>query len=151
LAEVRQNFPMSRTRWRSEVNSNCLSPTENSEGIEKSGDLSCPAVVSRACSHSSWRFFHGSLVGFAAARNWNSRSLHSATNWQSCIASVPAAPCSPRRSPTLDPALPGLAAVPEHRGVGEAGHRGPMAPPRLPPLLALALKVWTALSRSRSS
>ena len=35
--------------------------------MEKSSDLSCPAVVSRACSHSARRFFHGSLAGFAAA------------------------------------------------------------------------------------
>src|ERR1700674_3324838 len=39
-------------------------------------------------------------------------------------------------------------AVLEHNGVGEAGHRGPVAPSRLPALLALALKVWTAVSRS---
>jgi hypothetical protein len=37
--------------------------TENSESVQKS---TCPAVVSRACSYSSRRFFHGSLVGFAA-------------------------------------------------------------------------------------
>jgi hypothetical protein len=46
---------------------------------------------------------------------------------------------------------PGLAAVLEHHGVGEAGNRSPVAPSRLPALLALALKVWTAVSRSRSS
>jgi hypothetical protein len=50
------------------------------------------------------------------------------------------------RSPTLDLALSGLAAVPEHLGVGEAGYRGQVAPSRLPALLALALKVWTAVS-----
>jgi hypothetical protein len=49
-------------------------------------------------------------------------------------------PALPARSPTLDLALPGLAAVPEHHGVGEAGHRGPVAPRRLPALLALAFK-----------
>jgi hypothetical protein len=38
-------------------------PTENSENIEKSSDLPCPAVVSRGCSHTSRRLFHGSLVG----------------------------------------------------------------------------------------
>jgi hypothetical protein len=53
-------------------------PTENSGSIEKSSHLSCPAVVSRACAHSDRSFFHGSLVGFAAARNWSPRSLHSA-------------------------------------------------------------------------
>jgi hypothetical protein len=47
------------------------------------------------------------------------------------------------RSSTLDLALPNLATVPELRVVGEAGHRGPVAPPRLPALLAL--KVWTAV------
>ena len=72
-------------------------PTENSESMEKSGDLSCPTVVSRPCSHSARSFFHGSLAGFAAARNWSSRSLRSATNWQSCIASVPSTPDSQRR------------------------------------------------------
>jgi hypothetical protein len=55
------------------------------------------------------------------------------------------------RSPTLDLALSGLAAVFEPHGVGEASHRGPVAPSRLPALLALALKVWTAVSRSRRS
>jgi hypothetical protein len=55
------------------------------------------------------------------------------------------------RSSTLDLALPGLAAVLERHGIGEAGDRSPLAPSRLPALLALALKVWTAVSRSRSS
>ena len=49
--------------------------TENSESMEKASDLCCPTLVSRAWSHSSRRFFHGSLVGFTAARNWSSRSL----------------------------------------------------------------------------
>jgi hypothetical protein len=35
--------------------------------------------VSRAWSYLSRRFYHGSLVGFAAVRNWSSRSLRSAT------------------------------------------------------------------------
>jgi len=107
--------------------------------------------VSRACSHSSRRFCPGSLVGFSAARNWSLRSLRSATNWQSCVASVPAAPALRARSLTLDLGLLGLAAVLEHHGVGKACHRGPVAPTGLPALLALALKVWTAISRSRSS
>jgi hypothetical protein len=51
-----------------------LSLSENSGSTEKSSDLSCPAVVSRACSHSARCFFHGSLVGFAVAGNWSSRS-----------------------------------------------------------------------------
>jgi hypothetical protein len=55
------------------------------------------------------------------------------------------------RSSILDLALPGLAAVLERHGIGEAGDRSPLAPSRLPALLALALKVWTAVSRSRSS
>jgi hypothetical protein len=33
--------------------------TENSEGIGQSSDLSCPAVVSGACSRTSRRLFHG--------------------------------------------------------------------------------------------
>ena len=49
----------------------------------------------RAYSHSPRRSSHGSLVGSAAARNWNPRSLRSATSLQSCVASVPAAPVSP--------------------------------------------------------
>src|ERR1700674_2091546 len=43
------------------------------------------------------------------------------------------------RSPNLDLALPGLAAVFEPYGVGEASHRGPVAPTRLPALGAGAL------------
>jgi hypothetical protein len=46
-------------------------PSENSESIEKSSDLSCPAIVLRGCWHSVRSFFHGSLIGFAAARNWS--------------------------------------------------------------------------------
>jgi hypothetical protein len=87
--------------------------TKNSGSIEKPSDLSRPAVVSPACSHTSRSFFHGSLVGFAAARNWTSRSLRSATNWQSYIVSVPAALGSPRSIAYLDLALPRMAAVPE--------------------------------------
>jgi hypothetical protein len=123
--------------------------TENSESMQKSSDLSCPAIVSRACSHSSRRFFHGSLVGFAAARNWSSSSLlrhqlavlHRQRSWSP--------PALGARSPILDLALPGLAAVPEHYRVGEARHRGPMALQRLPALLALTLEAWAAVSSSR--
>jgi hypothetical protein len=69
---------------------------ENSESMQKSSDLSCPgrSVTGMLAFISS--FFHGSLVGFAAARNWNSRSLRSATSWQSYIASVLVAPSSSR-------------------------------------------------------
>jgi len=117
--------------------------------MEKSSDLSCPAIVSRACSHSSRRFFHGSLVGFAAARNWSSRSLlrhqravlHRQRSWSP--------PALGARSPIVDLALPGLAAVLEHNCVGEAGDRGPVAPSRLPALLALTLEAWAAVSSSR--
>ena len=42
-----------------------------------------------------WRSSPGSLIGFAAAQNWSSRSLVFATNWQSCAAYVPAVPGSP--------------------------------------------------------
>jgi hypothetical protein len=48
--------------------------TENSESMQKFNDLPCPAVVSRAWSHLSRRFFHNSLVGFVVVRNWTSRS-----------------------------------------------------------------------------
>jgi hypothetical protein len=53
------------------------------------------------------------------------------------------------RSPTLNLALPGLAAVLEHNCVGEAGDRGPVVPSRLPALLALTLEAWAAVSSSR--
>jgi putative transposase len=51
-----QYFRGRRRRLRSSLSD---VPTENSESMKKSGDLSCPAVVSRACSHSSQSFFHG--------------------------------------------------------------------------------------------
>src|SRR5215472_1999546 len=44
--------------------------------------------------HSSRRSSPGSLDGSAAARNWSSRFLRSATNWPSCVASGPAVPAS---------------------------------------------------------
>jgi hypothetical protein len=59
-------------------------------------DLSCLAVSFTGMLAFISCFFHGSLVGFVAARNWSSRSLRSATSWQSCIASVLAAPSSSR-------------------------------------------------------
>jgi len=99
--------------------------------------------VSRTCSHSVRRFFHGSLAGFAAAWNWSSRSLHSATNWQSYIASVLVAPSSSRSVVYSGSGSIGSGRGLEHHGVGEAGHRGPVASSRLPALLALALKVRT--------
>src|SRR5258708_23275623 len=125
--------------------------TENSESMEKASDLRCPALVSRACSHSARRFFHGSLAGFAAA--WLGARGHSAPPPVGSPAS-PASwspPALRARSSALDLALPGLAAVLERHGIGEAGDRSPLAPSRLPALFALALKVWTAVSRSRSS
>jgi alkanesulfonate monooxygenase SsuD/methylene tetrahydromethanopterin reductase-like flavin-dependent oxidoreductase (luciferase family) len=39
----------------------------------------------------------------------------------------------------------------EHNGIGEAGDRSPLAPSRLPALLALAVEAWAAISRSRGS
>ena len=55
------------------------------------------------------------------------------------------------RSLNLGLALPGVAAVPERHRVGETSHRGSMAPTRLSALLALALEIWTALSRARGA
>jgi hypothetical protein len=57
--------------------------------------LSCLAVSFTGMLAFISCFFHGSLVGFVAARNWSSR-LRSATSWQSCIASVLVAPSSSR-------------------------------------------------------
>ena len=48
-------------------------------------------------------------------------------------------------------ALPAVAAIPESDGSGEAGHRDSMASARFSVLLALAVKVRTALNRSRDS
>jgi hypothetical protein len=70
--------------------------TENSESVEKTSALSRPAVMSRARSHTSRSLFHGSLVDFVAAWSWSSRSSHSATNSQSCLASVSTPPGSSR-------------------------------------------------------
>jgi hypothetical protein len=44
-----------------------------------------------------------------------------------------------------------MAALSGHDGVGQASHRRPVAPSRLPPVLALALELGTAVSKSRSS
>jgi len=65
-------------------------PAKNSESVEKPSDLSCRAVESPACLHTSRRSSPGSQVGFAAAWNWSSKSSRSATNLQSCTASVQA-------------------------------------------------------------
>src|SRR5271167_1848756 len=48
---------------------------------------------------------------------------------------------SSRRSLAVGLALPGLAALPEGDGAGQAGDRGPLAPAGLPQILALALKL----------
>ena len=60
-------------------------------------------------------------------------------------------PALHNRSPNLGLALPGVAAVPERHRVGETGHRDSMASTRLSALLALALEIWTALSRARGA
>jgi hypothetical protein len=44
-----------------------------------------------------------------------------------------------------------MAALSGHDGVGQASHRCPMAPPGLPPVLALALAIRTAVSGSRDA
>ena len=48
-------------------------------------------------------------------------------------------------------ALPDMAELSGHNGVGQAGHRRPMAPPGLSPVLALAFEIGTAVSQSRDS
>ena len=48
-------------------------------------------------------------------------------------------------------ALPALASLPRRDGVGQADNGNPVASSRLPALLALAVNVWTPVSRSRSS
>src|SRR3984957_1339391 len=55
------------------------------------------------------------------------------------------------RSPAVGLDLPIVAALSGHDGVGQAGHRCPMAPSRLPPVLAMALQIRTAVTGSRSS
>jgi hypothetical protein len=47
--------------------------------------------------------------------------------------------------------LSDIAALSGHNGVGQAGHRCPITPSRLPPVLALAFEIRTAVSKSRSS
>jgi hypothetical protein len=62
---------------------------------------------------------------------------------QSCIAIVLAALSSSRSIAYSGSGSIGSGHGLEHHGVGEAGHRGPVASSRLPAVLALALKVRT--------
>jgi hypothetical protein len=55
-------------------------------------------------------------------------------------------PIEPPAEPALGVALPLMAALPGNDGFGQAGYRCPMAPSRLPFVLALALEIGTAIS-----
>ena len=126
-------------------------PTENSESIEKSSDFSCPAVVS-------------SMIGFISALlSWLAGRFRGRAELELEVIALRhqlAVLCRQRPGRTRLSPLDRLLWIwlyrvwprcLKHHGVGEADHRGPVAPSRLPALLALALKVWTAVSRSRSS
>src|ERR1035437_6274774 len=68
--------------------------------------------------------------------------------------SPPAAGSAPAvyfRPLALGLALPIVAALSGGDGVGQAGHRRPMAPSGLPPVLTMAFDIRTAVSGSRDS
>src|ERR1017187_409503 len=61
------------------------------------------------------------------------------------------APAVRARPPALGLALPIMATLSGGDGVGQAGHRRPMAPSGIPSVLALALQIRAAVSGSRGS
>jgi hypothetical protein len=63
----------------------------------------------------------------------------------------PSRPIVYNRPTALGLALPIMAALPGHDGVGQASYRRPMGTVRVPPVLALALEIRTAVSGLRDS
>jgi hypothetical protein len=122
--------------------------TKNSEGAEKSRVLGWAAVVSGmlklVCSMVSVlaRRFRSKVVSGTGEPRPTSPAARS---------SSPAAGSAPTvydRSPALGLAPPTMATLSERDGFGQAGHRRPMAPSGLPPVLALALAIRTTVFRT---
>jgi hypothetical protein len=94
----------------------------------------------------------------AIARRFRSRAVleleNLALHHQLHVLRPPTAGSAPavcERPLALGLALPIMAPLFGHDGVGQASHRRPMAPSRLPPVLALAFENRTAVSGSRGS
>jgi hypothetical protein len=81
---------------------------------------------------------------------WNWRTLLSVISCTFFVANGRVGPSVYDRPLALGLALPIMAALSGHDGVGQAGHRRPMASSGLSPVLALALEIRTAVSASRS-
>ncbi len=130
--------------------------TKNPKCAEKSGVFEFTDGISPACLRSCDRWFLGLLADSIVGRLWNQRTSRSVT---SCTFFAASGRVSLRLF-AIDRllwvlALPTVAALSgvDDIGddIGEAGHRRPMAPPGLPFVLAMALEIRAAVSRSRDS
>jgi hypothetical protein len=87
----------------------------------------------------------------AVGRLWNSRTWPSVNSCTFFVTNGRVGSSCLLRPFALGLALPIVAALSRHDGVGEAGHHCPMAPSGYPSLLALAFEISTAFSGSRNS
>ena len=128
-----------------------LSLLKTPKAAEKSAISGCAAVVSPACLSSCIPCL-GACAPIPQSGGSGTGEPRPASS--AARASSPAAGSAPAvrgRPLALGLAIPLVAALPGRDGVGEAGNGDPLAPSRVSALLALALKVRTAIGRSRSS
>jgi len=118
-----------------------LVPAENPKSGKKSGDLTRrPVCRGNVRTHLDRVLVAG--LADSQPRRIGTRAYRAASSGGGLQSST----CRPSavvlgRSAGLGVALPGVAALPRNDGAGEARHRGPVAPPGLSALLALAVAV----------
>jgi hypothetical protein len=126
-------------------------PTENSESGEKSGVLGRVDLVSPACLSMCVLSSRLLPAGSAVGPLWNWRTSRSVISCTSFAASGRPGPGCLRLIACSGSGSTDYSRAAWTNSVGQAGDRRPMVASGLPPVLALALKIGTAVSGSRYS
>src|SRR5260370_27282066 len=128
--------------------------THNSVCSVNIGVLRRPFYRSRHAHDSVRDDFAGLLPVSASSFSGTGGARSQTSGGRSPSAAAPPIVASSRRPPVVGLALPNLAALLEGGGTGQTRNCDPVAPARIPQILALALKIrprWSAGSESRDS
>ena len=128
--------------------------THNSVCSENIGVLRRPPYRGRHASDPVGNGFSGLLPVSASGLSGTGGPGSQTSGGRSPSAAARPSVAWSRRPPTVGLALPRLAALPEGDGAGQTRNRVPVAPARIPQILALALKLsprWAARRESRDS
>src|SRR5271154_5753811 len=128
--------------------------THNSVCSINIGVLRRPFYRSRHAHDSVRDGFAGLLPVSASSLSGTGGARSQTSGGRSPSAAAPPSVASSRRPPTVGLALPNLAALLEGVGAGQTRNRDPVAPARIPQILALALMLkprWAAWGESRDS